>query len=61
MSCMIESVARNTVDRINVTETMWSGEVLPVVLNGTEVMASKKKTLEELDRIHTRGGGGNLR
>jgi hypothetical protein len=47
----MESIARNTVDPVNMTELIWNGEVIPAGLYGCEMVTMTKQVLEKLEKL----------
>ena len=50
MSMKIVPLAKETVDCIGMTDMLWTGEALPSILYGTEVVAMTKETIASLEK-----------
>ena len=50
MSMNIVPLAKKTVDCIGMTDMLWTGEVLPSILYGTDVVTMKKEAIASLEK-----------
>ena len=50
MSAKIVPLAKETVDCIGMTDMLWTGEALPSILYGTEVVVMTKETIASLEK-----------